>query len=156
MLPAYLVYSTDSGEWVLEDRLAKATPHLKRRPGAAMVLLHEFYLTFKQHVGDDTNQVFGRNSVAPMMGLDRRNLSNWISEGIVTPTIAGGRGQGDKNLWSFRDAFLCAVVGCLHRAGARKEHLKEFFHAIRDGEKRSPKRERAARHEAAAAAATTN
>jgi len=148
MKPAYLVYNLKSGEWVIVDRLVETTPHLRRWPGASMMLLHETWLRFGECVGTDVNQTFDLTHIAAMTGIARSYAVQWLSWGIISPTIQGGRGQGQKSLWSYRDAFLCAVVGCLRRAGAKKEHLTDFFHAVRDGEKRSTKPEPTAREAA--------
>jgi DNA-binding transcriptional MerR regulator len=63
--------------------------------------------------------------VAGAIGVEYRTLHNWVSRGILRPSVQASRGAGIPNLFSVQDTIKAKVVAGLRRSGASLERLRE-------------------------------
>ena len=58
-------------------------------------------------------------------------MSYWAKTGLVTPSVASGRGRGSSRLYSFRDLVQLQVVGKLLGAGVSLQRVRKALGYLR-------------------------
>jgi hypothetical protein len=130
-----------TGQWALLKTIQEVLPLLRRWPGAGVLVIYRAWDQFCREVGRDFAQVFTVEDVARFAGVSRNTMDDWILCGIVKPIVQGGAGRGTKSLWSFKDAFLVRLIGCMSRAGMKNKALRRFAQSVQTGQTRSPEPE---------------
>lgn len=64
-------------------------------------------------------------------GVSPTQLSYWARTGLVTPSVAPGRGRGTSRLYSFRDLVQLAVVAKLLGAGISLQRVRKAVGFLR-------------------------
>jgi len=71
---------------------------------------------------------FTLGEVAKVAGMGYHLAYHYVQRGVFVPSVRlfGGSGRGDGEArFSWRDAFLAGVVGCLRRQGVKMELLRQ-------------------------------
>lgn len=78
----------------------------------------------------------GRTSreVATLTGLSYRQLTYWIGEGYITPSVRTAAGSGDQHRWSDSDVTMLRRVRQLLDAGVSLHRVRSAVPFIRDTE----------------------
>jgi len=64
-------------------------------------------------------------------GVTPTQLSYWAKTGLVTPSVASGRGRGSARLYSFRDLVQIGVVAKLLGAGISLQRVRKAVAYVR-------------------------
>jgi MerR HTH family regulatory protein len=78
----------------------------------------------------DMQQLFSTKLTLKVTGATRRNLDNWVTEGVLVPTQAGRPRQGHR--WSFRDLVQIRTIVELRQAGISLVSLRRVAVFLRE------------------------
>jgi DNA-binding transcriptional MerR regulator len=74
---------------------------------------------------DPANQLFTRQQIASLTGIDGSSLNYWSREGLLVPTEGGG-GKGSHRRFDFVQVNIAAVLNELRRFGLNINALRSF------------------------------
>lgn len=82
---------------------------------------------------DPRQQLYTRQQIGSLVGLDDTTLNYWMREGILRPSTGGG-GKGQHRRFSFEQVNLAAIFGQLQTFGVSMPALRRladrFLHAL--------------------------
>jgi len=95
------------------------------RQGAFVLDFSQALENYRETVGADTFQTFDAKAIASFARIKPTTLEWWIREGVLPPSVAPRRGSGFERRWSYWDAFMGGLLGCLSRNGIPLEIIAE-------------------------------
>jgi len=139
----YLIAYND-GERTIVDLVDSRELHcvlgeLARENNTPFVLdLSAAFAGFVRCVGADSTRTFTMPEVAACAGVDQHKAEHWARRGILpSPAALPARGSGQLRRWTYEQAFLAAVLGCLNRNGLQWKAIR----SIQEGYTRAMERE---------------
>lgn len=70
--------------------------------------------------------------LASLIDVEYRTLHNWVSRGVLSPSLQSSAGSGVPNLFDGDDAVVAKVLGDMRRAGLSLETIERAAPVLRE------------------------
>jgi DNA-binding transcriptional MerR regulator len=81
---------------------------------------------------DIANRIYSTEEVAKLSGFSVRQISYWVKQGIITPSIQQAHGSGSRRRYSFDDLLQLRFVRQLMNHGWSIQKIREAITRLRD------------------------